>query len=289
MGLFDAAEAAMADLAARVAALEGGTVEPPVEPELTDSPCLVLWTGDDVDSLRITGTGRDGPDICINGSTNAHSIPIDGASVRRCFLQTAGYGIKIGSGAVAKNIVIADVTTRDCGDGILIAQVEDSLFERCDIEGGGTGHDHGVYLERGCHRLTWRNCRIKTCGEGYGLHCYSESDLVTDNLLFEDCVIDGGPHGQPLVIANEFAHITFRRCTFITSGGVCVRLGGCHDILFEDCDAEGGYAMIGTYANYWCSNVTVRRGSYRGPVILSPVTNEQCINNFVTEGVQVMA
>ena len=54
MGLFDAAESALADLEGRVAALEGGAVEPPPI-EYEDSGPLTLASNQTIANKRIAG------------------------------------------------------------------------------------------------------------------------------------------------------------------------------------------------------------------------------------------
>ena len=96
MGLFTAAEAALADLAARVAALEGGTVEPlPVT--YTPSPALILRSGDVVAGKSFTGY-----DYAVNAASGAYNQVVTGAAVRDSRFDGCKFGVKVGTGPVLR-------------------------------------------------------------------------------------------------------------------------------------------------------------------------------------------
>lgn len=264
MGLFDAAEAAMADLAARVTALEGGTVEPPVEPEpepvtYTPSGTLTLATGSVIERKSFTDLAMG-----IKGTSNSGSIAINGAAIRDCLLTRCADGIKIGSGPQSSGITIERVTAVDCIAPLFLANISDSTFTDLTIDATPAGgYDHCAYLERGLIRCTFRNMRL-TRGGGYCLHLYHETGADCEDLLFEDCVLDARGGGKrAMVIYPGVRRVTMRRCKFlIDSNEPVIVLAGAVDVLVEDFEAQGGYALVeGVYSN--STNVVFRNGIYR--------------------------
>jgi hypothetical protein len=263
MGLFAAAEATMADIAARVAALEGGAVEPPVEPPpvtYTPSGTLTLATGSVIERKSFTDLA-----LGIKGTSNSGSIAINGAAIRDCLLTRCADGIKIGSGPQSSGITIERVTAVDCIAPLFLANISDSTFTDLDIDATPAGgYDHCAYLERGLIRCTFRNMRL-TRGGGYCLHLYHETGADCEDLLFEDCIFDARGGGKrAMVIYPGCKRITMRRCKFLIDRAdePVIVLAGAVDVLVEDFEAQGGYALVeGFYTN--SSNVVFRNGVYR--------------------------
>ena len=260
MGLFDVAAQKLADLEARVAALEGATEPIVYEP----SDGLFLWSGDVIDGKSFTGI-----DYAVNAASGAYNTAVTGATVSRCYFESCRFGIKAGSGPVCSGLTFDRLVARDCRMPIFVADVVDSTFTDLDLEGRpGETRDHCMYLERGLKRLTFRNLTL-TKGGGYCLHMYNVSGVRGEDLLFEDCVLDATGGWLPLVIMG-FQRVTLRRVTLITDAtdGPCVMLGDCADCVIEDFDARGGYSLV--YSHGGCSNITFRNGTYLAgsPLIL---------------------
>lgn len=265
MGLFDAAEAAITDLAARVAALEGGTVEPPVEPPTyTPSPALILRSGDVVAGKSFTGY-----DYAVNAASGAYNQAVTNAAVRDSRFDGCKFGVKVGTGPVSSGIALERLVARDCRIPLMLADMQDSTLTDLDLEGRpGSTTDHCLYLERGIKRMTGRNIRL-TQGGGYCLHMYNPSDVPGEDITLEDVTLDATGGWLPLVIMG-FRRVALRRVKLITQAtdGPCIMLGGCDDVLIEDFEASGGYSLV--YSHGGCSGVVIRNGSYPGskPLIL---------------------
>lgn len=259
MGLFTAAEAALADIAARVAALESGTVEPPVEPpwEYTPSQPVTVFSGDVVE--RKSFASQTYP---INFASGAHSQAVIGATVRDCLLTDCSRAVKIGSGPTCSGITIERVNAVRCGVTVYMADVTDSTVS--DVDGEGL-----LYIERSVSRCSFRRSRFRLGGQ-YSCQMYNESGGTAGDLLFEDCIFDArGGGNRALFVLSGYPRTTFRRCRFyVDQNEPIIVLNGATDLIIEDFEAEGGYALV--YSHGSCSNVVIRNGSYPAgnPLIL---------------------
>lgn len=253
MGLFDAAEAAITGLAARVAALESGTVEPPVEPpwEYTPSQPVTVFSGDVVE--RKSFANQDYP---INFASGAHSQAVTGATVRDCLLTDCSRAVKIGSGPTCSGITIERVKAVRCGVTVYLANVTDSVIS--DVDGEGL-----LYVERSVSRCTFRRCTFRLGGQ-YSCQLYNESGAESTGLLFEDCTFDArGGGNRALFVLGGYRDVTFRRCEFFVdkANEPVIVLNGARDVLFDGFEAEGGYGLVHNLGG--CSGVQVRDGVYR--------------------------
>ena len=270
MGLFDLAEAHLAGLAVRVAALEGGTAEPPVDPPVeppvtyTPSPALILRSGDVVQGKSFTGY-----DYAINAASGAYNQAVTNAAVRDSRFDGCKFGVKVGTGPISSGIALERLVARDCRIPLMLADMQDSTLTDLDLEGRpGSTTDHCLYLERGIKRMTGRNIRL-TQGGGYCLHMYNPSDVPGEDITLEDVTLDATGGWLPLVIMG-FRRVALRRVKLITQAtdGPCIMLGGCDDVLIEDFEASGGYSLV--YSHGGCSGVVIRNGTYPAgkPLIL---------------------
>ena len=268
MGLFDAAEAALAGLAVRVAALEGGTVEPPVEPPpvtYTPSGEVRITSGAALSTLSWTGL-----DVGVWGEGSV------GASISDCRADGCRFGIKIGSGPTTRGLSIARYISTDTRIPLFLADTEDATITDLDLAGRvGTNGDHCIYMERGNKRLTGRNWNLRH-GADYCLHFYDgtfSGTYTSEDIDLEHITLDatGGGH-YPLCIIG-YRRVTIRDLTMIgTADGPCIMLKDCQDVLIEDFAAQGGYSLV--YSHGGVSGVTIRNGSYPGTKpLISGVTS----------------
>ena len=271
MGLFDTAAQKLADLEARVAALEGATEPIVYEPSATH----ILKTGDAVERKSFTDLTYG-----ILGHSNSGGVAINGAAIRDCLITRCPDGIKIGSGPQSSGITIERVQVVDSAAPLFVANISDSTFTDLTLDGRPTnGYDHCVYAERGLLRCTFRNIRM-TRGGGYCLHLYNgayNGSNGSEDLLFEDCVLDArGGGARALVIYPGYKRVTLRRCKLLSdrTDQPIISMYGATDILIEDFEAEGGYSLIEVPSSGACSNVIFRNGTYPAgpPLIYGPTT-----------------
>lgn len=265
MGLFDAAESALAGLVARVAALESGTVEPPVEPPTYTPSAALILRSDDV----VAGKSFAGYDYAVNAASGAYNQAVTNAAVRDCRFDGCKFGVKVGTGPISSGIALERLVARDCRIPLMLADMQDSTLADLDLEGRpGLTTDHCLYMERGIKRLAGHNIRL-TQGGGYCLHMYNVADEWSEDITIEDVTLDATGGWLPLCIIG-FRRVTLRRVKLITAAtdGPCIMLGDCQDLLIEGFEASGGYSLV--YSHGSCSNVVIRNGSYPAgkPLIL---------------------
>lgn len=257
MALFDAPNAAFAALESRVAALEAAVgVTPEPDPELTwttRTADLLIRTGDTVEYTRWTGPGPASSLIGMYGTG------INGATLRHLEMTGCAYGAKFGGGAVSRNLDCSDWVSRNCDQGLYLGCVEDSVFERFDIDCPtvkSQGYsNHCIYVERACKRLTFRDLKLAGAW-GYALQVYMDSTAAADrcsDLLFEDYTINSEDHpGYPVTIYRTDRAVLRRVKAWGKTGEACFKLVGCNDVLLENVDAWGGSAFI---EQSGCTNV----------------------------------
>ena len=277
MGLFDTAEARLVDLESRVAALEAGTATPPVDPPV-DSPPIVLATGQTVERTRIWPAAYTESAIGVRG-LGVSDVTLRGVDIGNC-----GYGLKVGSGALTERLTVEDFTARDCAQPVLLANLHEAAFSRVTLEAPRypTNQWHGMYIERDVQDVTFSDLHISG-GSGYCLQLYYGSSTVSANLVFEDVTLDATDGRYPLIISNGFRNITFRRCKIIMpsgSDGVCVRLYSPTAVLFEDFEASGGVALVGSVSG-GTPQATFRNGNYRGPALVQGTLPNVVMDNVV--------
>lgn len=287
MGLFDAAESAMADLEGRVAALEGETVEPPETdwppetwPTVPDSSYIeegdeyvCLDSGMDIHDRLVYGPYPGDPSYYgYNSASNEYSRPFSNVKLKHIWFQHCQYGIKLGQGAVASNLDFDDLVIRDCRQGIYMSQVEDSTFTRLDVESltGNAQYDHCLYLSDALKNLTFQHLHLTADG-GWGLHLYNGywyanqiDALRSDGMTFDDVLIDGGGTGHGLIVCGGYKNITITNLVMknITPGYNCIQIEDGTNVVIDGFDIEGGYCLFeATDVNY---SVTLRNGIYRG-------------------------
>ena len=277
MGLFDTAEARLADLESRVATLEGATpVDPPPEPTILTQQMFP------VSGTTYLNLVRELPAY----DPNQHGIVGYGfanVNVHGYSAKNLGYGFKVGTGALTSDLLVEDYTARACQQPMLLANLHGGEFNRLDLEATkfDTNQWHGIYIERDVRDVAFHDLTIKG-GSGYCLQLYYGSATVCTNLVFEDVILDARTGRYPLIISNGFSNITFRRCTLLmptSSDGVCVRLYSPTNILIEDFTAEGGLALVGTITG-GNPQATFRNGTYKGPAL-----KQQTMANVVMDNV----
>lgn len=260
MGLFDAAEAAMADLEGRVAALEGETVEPPVE--YVDSPALTLASGQTIANKRIAGTQL----IAINTTSNASGQPTNDATVRNCLLDGQPFGLKVGDGPTSYRMLVDGLVVRNSRQPLYTGYLRDSVFRNMDLQSvtGDEAKDHAIYLCQGCYDLTFE-CLTLSADWGWGLHLYGDSP--SERLTFDDVFVDGKGTGRGVIILSGYKDITIRNLKMVrlATNYPAMQLGDVRNVLIEDFDVQGGNALL--ECGGWAGtpvNVILRNGIYRG-------------------------
>jgi hypothetical protein len=252
MGLFDTPNAAFAALESRVAALEAGTVtppvEPPVEPDWTARTSdLLIRTGDVIEYTRWTGPGPASSLIGMYGTG------INGATLRHLEMTGCAYGAKFGGGAVSRNLDCSDWVSRNCDQGLYLGCVEDSTFERLAITAyrlsTSSPGNHCLYVERANKRLTFRDLILGgQYVRGWALQVYMDSTAASDrcsDLLFERVTI--GTQAYPVLPMCIYRtdRATVKDATvYGKSGEACFRVVDSTAVRFENVDAFGGDAFL---------------------------------------------
>lgn len=270
MGLFDAAESALADLEGRVAALEGGTIEPPIEYE--DSGPLTLASNQTIANKRIAGTQL----IAINTTSNASGIVTNDATVRNCLLDGQHFGLKVGDGPTSYRMLVDGLTVRNSRQPLCLGYLRDSVFRNMDLQSvtGNEAFDHAIYLCHQCFDLTFEHLELESDG-GWGLHLYGDSP--SERLTFDDVFVDGKGTGRGIIILSGYKDITISGLTMVNlvTDYPAVQFGDCENVIIENFDIAGGDSLV--YAGGWAGipvNVTLRNGIYRGdgPLIAGDAT-----------------
>ncbi len=204
------------------------------------------------------------------------------------------YGMKLGSGPTARGWVISDIVARNNRMPIFASNMVDSSFSRLDLQGvgsSGLSTDHDIYLEAGIERVSFTDLTLSKAS-GYALHLYNGSGGSSTNVSFSNVMMDATNGRWPLVICNGWSNVSFRNVNMKMpsgSSGVCVRLEAPKDILFDGFNANGGYALVGTYGGMSspAQRITFRNGTYAGPSLLPSAIGEQNITNLVFENVSL--
>ena len=259
MGLFDAAEAHLAGLEARVAALESPA--PPVTYTPSDEVCITS-------GATLSALSWSGLDVGVWGEGS------EDASVSDCRADSCRFGIKIGSGPTTRGLSIARYISTDTRIPLFLADTEDSTLTDLDLAGRvGTNGDHCIYMERGNKRMTGRNWSLKH-GADYCLHMYDgtfNGTFTSEDIDLEHITLDATGGHYPLCIIG-YRRVTIRDLYMKgTADGPCIMLKDCQEVLIEDFAASGGYSLV--YSHGGVSGVTIRNGSYpAGPPLISGVT-----------------
>lgn len=274
MGLFDTANARLADIEARLTALEGGTVEPPVTPPVETISPITWRSGDVTENKRWTAPA------CNWVTTGNEIMAITGSGIqtatgRNLMFENIGCGAKIGSGSQSRNLLFEDVQSRGCFGAFFFANVSDSTFRNLDLEcvyipNAQSGYkNHVIYLERGNHNLSFYDVK-STGGSSWPIHLYNyettsqpSTDILFDGLEV-DCQVGA------IVISEGYQRVTIKNLKATSGGGfpVIQLYGAAKDIVIDGFECWGGSALVGLASGKAAPvNVTLRNGIYHGPAL----------------------
>jgi hypothetical protein len=196
-----------------------------------------------------------------------NGVAVANVGISHCLFADGTNGLKVGSGPQSSNFTVTGLISRNTIQPMVLANLSDSSFADLDFEVPvNTIGAHGIYLERGLHRLSFRNVRV-VGRNGYCLHLYHGAADDSETLIFENLTLDATNARGPIVIVGGYSNIIFRNTTMIAGSGVCVRLEIPTDITFDGFTASGGSALVGIYdgQTVFPQRIVFRNGTYRGP------------------------
>jgi hypothetical protein len=200
---------------------------------------------------------------------NVSGVYLVGAQNSRVYnvrLENLYFGLKLGSGSVARGWIIDGLVARNSRMPIYASYIEDSTFTNMDLQAAKLANngDHTIYLEREIHRVSFTNSVLRG-GSGYTLQLYLEGGSSSD-LTFTNITLDATNGRYPLVIAPGFSNVTFASTTIIARSGAdeaCVLFYGGSNVTFDGFGASGGSGLARWESNQ-PSGVIFRNGSYTG-------------------------
>ncbi len=201
---------------------------------------------------------------------------VGGQDCRASQLRLEGlwYGMKLGSGTIARGWRVSDIVARDCLDPLYVSHVHDSSFGALDLQAVKVESNqyHAVYLERECRGLKFTDC-IFSGGSGYTLHLWLEGGS-SSGLIFENLTLDARAGRYPLVIGGDWSDVTFLNSVLIAnSDGAVTQFYGASNITFDRFQASGGEVLTGPdYGEP--RGIVFRNGVYEGSELGAGATFE---------------
>lgn len=198
--------------------------------------------------------------------------------------------IKVGSGPQSRNLMVDGLSVENTYGAMFIANLSDSSFRNITanvVTNGST--NHGMYLERGNHKLSFYNVNIQG-GGGYGIHMYN---YETASQPSDTITIDGGTivreSRSPIIISTGYSNVVIRnlKMTGPSSYPIIQLYGSPTDVIVEDFEAWGGSALVGVTKDGNPINITFRNGIYHGSTLIDSA-DESDITNLTFENVQIV-
>jgi len=186
-------------------------------------------------------------------SSMATGLRVEGArnlTVSGCRFENLFYGMKVGSGAQTTGLAFTDCVGVNCCQVLFLANLTDGTFARLDLSvdsSGSWGKNHVLYVERGCHDLSFQDC-VFSGGRGQVVHCYYEGTSGgSTNISFSGLDITCG-YG-PIVISKNFDGVRITNLTARTTStdySVLQTYGASKNVTVDGFECWGGIALVGS-------------------------------------------
>jgi len=231
-----------------------------------------------------------------NSEQGIYGWGLSSATVRHVYGSHLAYLVKIGSGDQSYNLTMDDVVSRNTCQGIFLANVSDSTFTNLDLDctpdgPWWSGKPHCLYLERGCHNLSFKNVVLTGTTAGQAFHAYNETDQPSSGL-----VIDGMTIGTPekpvraFVISSGWSNVTIRNLKIyaVTNEPVLLTYGASTNVTIDGFEIWGGNALVGAYPQPELGkavNWTIKNGIYHGSTLRSSYVADWFVTDPIGENV----